>query len=409
MRGEGETTDKKESAGSTSSNFVILMLIVFTATFASSLVSASPVFFLVREFVQAEESSVAIFGILVSVNSAAMITASFTGGFLADKLGRKRVISLGTGILMPTLFVYVFVPHVFWVITVYFVQIFAASLVQPALNAFVADRSKVSSRGKAFGNYTFFMMVSTVPAPLAGGFLADAVGVRFPFVIAASIALIALVTSFGLVEIPSETTTRAENVPPEDKIENLVMPFATVMLIFGVMGFLNGVLNGMFSPLLRIYPVFKLGANATELGLVFSIGIGLVAAITQIPGGILTDKVGRKPLMLFSMIGIPFVIAMAYTSSLYEFILATAGLIAIGNISTPAYYAWMMDLVSSAKRARTFGLINAITGVGMFIGPFLATWLYESQPNIVLPFVAITIPWILQTPLILWLKETKTA
>jgi len=102
--GEGETTEKKqESTGYPSSNFVILMVIVFTAIFASSMVSASPVFFLVEEFIKTEESTAAIFGVLVSVSSVAMITANFTGGFLADKIGRKSVIALGPAILAPSL------------------------------------------------------------------------------------------------------------------------------------------------------------------------------------------------------------------------------------------------------------------------------------------------------------------
>lgn len=402
--GEGETTEKKqESTGYASSNFVILMVIVFTAIFASSMVSASPVFFLVEKFVKTEESTAAIFGVLVSVSSVAMITANFTGGFLADKIGRKSVIALGPAILAPSLFAYTLVPDVFWVIAAYFVQMFAVSLIQPAFTAFIADLSKVNSRGKAFGHYNLFMVGATIPAPLVGGYLADAVGLRFPFAIATPISLIALIASFGLVEISSKPTII------EDKVENTVMPFATVMLIFGTIGFLTGVLNGMLSPLIRIYPMFKLGVNATELGLAFSIGSGLVTALVQIPGGRLTDKVGRKPIMLFSLLGVPFIIAIAYTSSLFEFILASEGLVAFGNLSSPAYYAWQMDLVPSPKRARTSGLINAITGIGMFIGPFLSTGLYQSQPNIVLPFVATTMPWILQIPLILKLRETKTA
>jgi MFS family permease len=266
----------------------------------------------------------------------------------------------------------------------------------------------VSSRGKAFGHYNLFMVGATIPAPLLGGYLADTMGLRFPFVIATPISLIALVASFGLVQI-SVKTTSAENAPVENKVEDAIMPFATVMLIFGAIGFSTGVLNGMLSPLFRIYPMFKLGVNATELGLAFSIGTGLVTALVQLPGGRLTDKVGRKPIMLFSMLGVPFIVAIAYTRSLFEFILASAGLVAFGNLSSPAYYAWQMDLVPGAKRARTSGLINAITGIGMFIGPFLSMWLYQSQPNIVLPFVATAMPGILQIPLILKLKETKTA
>jgi DHA1 family tetracycline resistance protein-like MFS transporter len=153
--------------------------------------------------------------------------------------------------------------------------------------------------------------------------------------------------------------------------------------------------------------VYRLGVTATQLGLVYSLGSGLVTAVVQIPGGRLTDTVGRKPLMLLSVLGVPFLIAMAFTGSVLEFILALAGLVAFGNLSAPAYYAWLMDLVSSDRRARTSGLTNAITGVGLFLGAPLVTWIYESQSSIVVSFIAASIPWIVQVPLFLKLKETK--
>jgi len=113
--------------------------------------------------------------------------------------------------------------------------------------------------------------------------------------------------------------------------------------------------------------------------------------------------------MLFSVLGAPFVVALAYTSSLFEFILVTAGLVAFGNIAAPAYQAWQMELVPCSKRASASGLINAITGIGMFFGPFMSIFLYQSQPSIAIAFITAALPWVLQIPPILRLKETKVA
>jgi len=403
-----ESTDKAtESTGYASRNFVLSLVIIFMATFASSMVSASPVFFLIKDFVKTEEATGAVFAVFVSISSVAMIVSNFIGGFLSDKIGRKKVIALGSAILAPSLFAYSIVPNVLWMSAVIFLQAFSTSLFQPAFQALVADSSKVSSRGKAFGNYNLFWIGSTVPAPLVGGFIVDAVGLRFPFILGALGSIIALVASFGLVDIPRQSTTTDTSLGDRNA-EKPLMPFVSVLLIFGIIGLFNGLLNGMLAPLIRIYTVFKLGVTATELGLVFSLGSGLVTTIVQIPGGRLTDKVGRKPLMLFSLLGVPFMVAMAFTGTVFEFILASAGLVAFGNLGSPAYSAWMMDLVSSAKRARTSGIINTITGIGLFFGPQISTWIYTSRGDIVLPFIATAVPWILQTPLILKLKETKT-
>ena len=394
-------------AGYASRNFVLLLAIIFFTTFASSMVSASPVPFLIKSLAGTNEAFAVLIGVLGSVTSVALITSSFVGGFLADRVGRKKVIVLGSGMLVPSLFACTIAPNVFWVIGAYFVQIFSISLSQPAFTALVADMSRLSSRGRAFGRFNLFWIGSAVPAPFVGGFLADSMGLRFPFIVAVLMAFVGLVASFGLAGISSGTARRSE-VIAEGEDEKILMPFGRVLLLFGTIGLLSGLASGLLMPLNRLYPMEKLHVSATELGLVFSLGFALVTTLVQIPGGTLTDKFGRKPIMLFSLLGAPFVVALAYTGSLSEYILATAGSMVFGNIAAPAYQAWQMELVPCSKRAVASGLINTISGIGMFCGPFVSVWLYQSQPSIAIAFVVAAIPWVLQIPPILKLKETKT-
>jgi len=388
-------------------DFVLLLTITFFTTFGSSMVSASPVPFLLKQLSGTKSTFEVLIGVLTSITSVAVIAGNFAGGFVADRIGRKTVIILGSGALIPSLLAFTIVPTATLAVTLYFAQMFSLSLFQPALTALVADVSKTSSRGKAFGRFYLFSIGSGVPAFTLGGYLSDTVYLRFPFIVAALAVLVGLFASFGLsgissqAEFNSDIGMRVEDEPP-------VMPFTTVMVVFGTLGLLTGVATGMLLPLNRLYPIEVLHLDATELGLIFSLGSALVTALVQIPGGRLTDKFGRKPLMLFSLLGAPFVVALAYTNSLLAFILVSAGLVAFGNISAPAYSAWQMELVSCSRRAAASGLINAVTGVGMFFGPFISVWLYQSQPNVAISFVASAIPWVLMIPPILKLKETKT-
>jgi DHA1 family multidrug resistance protein-like MFS transporter len=188
--------NEADSANYASHNFILLLVIIFFTTFASSMVSASPVPFLIKNLAGTKEAFAVFIGVLVSVSSVAMITANFAGGFLTDRVGRKRTIGLGSGILVTSLFAYVIATDVFWVIAVYFVQMFAISLFQPAFTALVADMSRLSSRGKAFGRFNLFWIGSAIPAPFVGGFLADNLGLHFPFIVAALVSLIGLVACF---------------------------------------------------------------------------------------------------------------------------------------------------------------------------------------------------------------------
>jgi MFS family permease len=396
----------EEPSTRASRDFVLLLIITFFTTFGSSMVTASPVPFLLRELAQTKNVFEVFVGVLTSTSSAAVITGNFAGGFLADKIGRKSVITLATGALVLSLFAYTVVPNAAYVIALYFAQMFSLSLLQPPLAALVADVTDASSRGKAFGRFYLFAIGSGVPAFFLGGYLADNVGLRFPFIPAALVALVGLLASFGLSRISSRSRFTIEAMRKVED-ETTPMPYTRVLAVFGTIGFLSGVATGMLMPLNRLYPIEMLHVSATELGLVFSLGSALVTALVQIPGGRLTDEFGRKPLVLFSLLGAPFVVALAFTSSLFQFILASAGLVAFGNIGAPAYTAWQMELVSGSRRAAASGLINAITGVGMLFAPFISVWIYQSQPNVAIAFVGAAVPWVLQIPPILKLKETK--
>jgi len=390
-----------------SRNYLLLLAVVFLANFASSMVSGSAVFFLIKSLAVTPEATTEFIGVLISVSSLAMISGSFAGGFLADRVGKKLTIGLACLVLAPSLFFYSVVTSMFLVVLAYFTQMFAMYLFQPAFTAFVADLSRLSSRGKAFGGFNLFWMISTVPAPLIGGILVDRVGLRFPFMIGSAVAVVGLVVSFGLVNVSGKVVPLGQ-VSDIQAVEKAPMPLAKVLWLFGAIALLTGLANGLGGPLIRDFPIYKLSVDATQLGLIFSLGSGLATALVQVPGGFLADKFGRKPLMLASLLGAPFVIGLAFTGSLFQFILVSVGLFAFGNLGSPAYQAWLMELVHDARRAKVWGLTNAVMGVGWFFGPFLSTWLWQTEAWVAMPFIAAAIPWVLQVPPILKLVETKT-
>lgn len=102
--------------------------------------------------------------------------------------------------------------------------------------------------------------------------------------------------------------------------------------------------------------------------------------------GALSDHVGRRPVLLVSLAGavINYVV-MAFASQLWMLLLgrAVAGLTS-ANVSVAT--AYVTDISPEDQRARRFGLLNAMFGLGFILGPILGGVLGDH--GLRLPFVA---------------------
>ncbi|MEA2089214.1 MAG: MFS transporter [Thermoproteota archaeon] len=394
--------------------FIIVWLLMFLITFAAAMVSP-PIPYIIKEFfveecadeAAIEEASAAAFGIIMAVGAAALMLGNLFGGFLADILGRRKIVFVSFTVLAFGCAVFSVAPSLFWLFLASFIEMFAVGLSSPAFKALVADYSTKRSRGAAYGTFNLSWITAQIPAPLIGGVLSQFLSLRMPFNVAIDIALLGLFFSLFVVEPRRAPKLETEQVDDAPTMKT-TMPLKRVIAIFGLTNLLNGLLNGVIGPLMNVFLVFRLNANPSEFGMVSSLAFGVTTGLVQIPGGKLADKIGRKPLVLFSFLGAPLVMGLAMTQSIAQFTLVVAGICAIGNISSPAVSAWLMDFLPKSKRASASGIMGMLNGAGRTTGPVIGTavWNY-AMPNVVLPFGVVTLLWLASFPLYLKLAETK--
>ncbi|MBI3999807.1 MAG: MFS transporter [Candidatus Omnitrophica bacterium] len=132
-------------------------------------------------------------------------------------------------------------------------------------------------------------------------------------------------------------------------------------VLIDLMGF------GIVLPLLAFYAsIFQ--ASAVEIGLLYSIYSFAQLIFSPIWGG-LSDRFGRRPIMLISTLGASFaylIFGLAHTLSLLFISRLIAGIMG-GNISTAQ--AYVADVTTHEDRAKGMGLIGAAFGIGFVIGP----------------------------------------
>jgi len=175
------------------------------------------------------------------------------------------------------------------------------------------------------------------------------------------------------------------------------------LLIIFLTIFVNLIGFGIIIPLLPFYAE-TFGASPIVIGLLFAI-FSLCQLVAAPALGDLSDRYGRRPILIFSLLGtvVSFVMLALAHSIVMLFLARIVDGLSGGNISTAR--AYVADVTEPKDRARAYGLIGAAFGLGFIMGPALSGML--AQVSITAPiwaaaaltFVAAAMAWF-------WLPET---
>jgi MFS transporter, DHA1 family, multidrug resistance protein len=140
---------------------------------------------------------------------------------------------------------------------------------------------------------------------------------------------------------------------------------------------------GMITPLLPFY-IEDMGAGGTELGLL----VASYAVMRMICGpvwGSLSDRVGRKPILLIGILG--YAVTMLWFGLATQLWMLFAARILAGILSSataPTTMAFVSDSTPEDERGGGMGMLGAASGVGTILGPVLGGLLGDKA--IAIPF-----------------------
>src|SRR5258706_2310348 len=142
------------------------------------------------------------------------------------------------------------------------------------------------------------------------------------------------------------------------------------LFIIAVIAVVNALGYGIIFPLLYSYS-HRFGLNDFQNGLLFAL-FSLCQFISTPVIGRLSDKYGRKPLLLISLAGTAasFLLMAFAPSALFLFIARALDGITAGNL--PVALAVISDTTELKDRAKGFGIIGASFGFGFVFGPSIA-------------------------------------
>jgi DHA1 family tetracycline resistance protein-like MFS transporter len=169
--------------------------------------------------------------------------------------------------------------------------------------------------------------------------------------------------------LPNHKSINHQSVNLQSAICTLQSTVSRQLFVIFITLFVNLVGFGIIIPLLPFYAQ-TFGASPMTIGLLFaSFSVSQLVASPLL--GELSDRWGRRPVLLFSLLGtvVSFVmLAMAQSLAMLFAARIVDGLSG-GNITTAR--AYIADITKEEDRARAFGILGAAFGLGFIVGPGL--------------------------------------
>ncbi len=328
-----------------------------------------------------------ILGVIGLSQFLALASLQFPGGYLADKYGRKWLISTMTFGVALSFILYAVAPSwPFVLVGVVLMSIFNSTY-QPALNAMISDSLPAEKRGMGFSIVMLIASVSTTPSPAVAGLLRANFGLILGMRIAYGIVVVLfLIAAFFRFFYLKETVVTASR----PRLNEIFQSYPTALKeSFSVWSKIPKSMLHLF----LAFSVVTFGFSATTLFTViyatrvllidevmwaFLIAIlPITTIVLALPVGKIVDKIRRKTPILVSILVFGLTMWIFINGSLTTVALALVLLGVAQVMMMTSFSALQTDLTPKEQRGKVNGFINFANYIVMAVGSFLGGYLYE--------------------------------
>jgi MFS family permease len=369
---------------------LVISLLSFALTFSSNIQDPPLMTFKVRQLApNLPNTSLGILGFIGLL--VAMVVQPIIGVFsdrARTKLGRRLPFIIGGAVLIAVALFLLAAAPVLWVLLLGVILIqFSSNILQGPWQALIPDLVPESQRGTASSLLAAMQIIATVVAGAVAGLLLGTTGQRLfgtqaVFVAAAApvVIFVLFVTLTGIWarEQPGATSEDVASRSIGEALKNAFYVnfretpvfgwwFANRILFWGSFIAINSFLINYLVDVMRMTEADAQGFYGT-----LKVILGAALVVLALTSGWLSDKFGRKPIMLVAGV-VAFAGALMLLFVRERTLIIIAGAIigmAIGAFLT-ASWALATDIVPRHEAARYLGIANIATCIGSGVARLL--------------------------------------
>jgi len=322
-----------------------------------------------------------ILGLMVAVYGLGEGIFAFVWGSLADRIGITIPLGVqmfGGGLCMVA---FAFIPLLGAIFVLRFVVATLSSAIWPTGRGYLAHSVPPSSKGLAMALFGILASGGMSIGAFISGVFVDQWG--FPFVFLASAVLSFVAGTIVLSQLRGARIVRGKTMGTGERATSdlaITGDDGTFTHTIVILSIIVVLISCAFTSNLTLLPLLiteVAGLAPTDVGVVFGMA-GMVALVLLMPAGRLSDRVGRK-LVLVSGLGLCLLAAvgLAYVRSYWP-ILLFAVLNSVGRWATdPPILSLLSDITPLRHQGRSQGIFVVAWDLGMIVGPVIAGMIWD--------------------------------
>jgi len=304
----------------------------------------------------------------------------YPGGWLADRLGRRRAFLVFIGLASLGYLIYLLSPSWPFVFAGLAFVMAWSSMASPAIFAIIGDALPKDRRAMGFTVQSFLKRIPMAVAPVIGGLLITRMGV----VNGVRAGLVVTLALAGLTVFIVTAINIPVAVGAPANITGVWRSFHAALKRLLVSDIIIRACEGLAEVFIVLYVINIHRVSAAQYGALVAIQM-TTSMLVYLPAGKIADRVGRKPFVIatficFAMFPLAIVFASGFASLVAAFVIG--GLREIGE---PSRKAMIVDFAEPHLRARTVGLYYLARGLAVTPAAAVGGLLWKLAPEA--PFV----------------------
>ncbi len=299
----------------------------------------------------------AALGLIEGVAETTSSVLKIISGYISDRLGkRKNIVLAGYSIAAVARPMIAAATSWLHVLTLRFADRVGKGIRTAPRDALLADSAKESSRGKVFGFHRALDNAGAVVGPIIAFLLIREWSLSYRLIFFAAL-IPGLLSAISIAMFVKERAPEVKAAFVRFRwsgVDSRFHVFLIVLFIFTL---------GNASDAFLILRAVDCGIPATWIPVLWA-GFNLVKFVVSTPGGALSDRIGRRPVIIAGwFIYAAIYAAFAIASTPLHIALIFAGYGVYYGLTEGVERAFVTDLVPANVRATAFGLYNATIGV----------------------------------------------